>query len=95
MATTGGTPFLLSPATGHAATAVFDVEAVGAGAGPGAQHRAAKSTPAPDAGAAFVLESKGTVRAACHACLRILDPSISLTSPPPISQGRGGTPGST
>ena len=84
----GGTPFLLSPATGHAATpsssAVHDVEAVGAGAGAGtgAHHRAGKSTPAPDAGAAFVLESKGTVRGAyCHACclLHILDPSIHLT----------------
>jgi hypothetical protein len=75
MASTGGTPFLLSPATGHASTpsssAVLDVEASGA------HHRAAKSTPAPDAGAAFVLESKGTVRGACHACLHILDQSIS------------------
>ncbi|OEL12742.1 hypothetical protein BAE44_0026240 [Dichanthelium oligosanthes] len=60
MAGTGGTPFLLSPATMHAATpssAVSDVEA--AGAIDGAQHRAGKAAPAPDAGAAFVLESKG------------------------------------
>ena len=78
MASTGGTPFLLSPATGHAATAVFDVEAVGAGAGTGAQHRAAKSTPAPDAGAAFVLESKGTVRGALP-CLPAHPRSIHLT----------------
>ncbi|RLN00448.1 putative GABA transporter 2 [Panicum miliaceum] len=59
VAGTGGTPFLLSPATGRAATpssAVFDVEAAGAGAG--AHHRAGKAPPPADAGAAFVLESK-------------------------------------
>jgi len=46
MAGTGGTPFLASPATGRAATpssAVFDVEA--AGAGGGAHHRAGKAPP--------------------------------------------------
>ncbi|XP_066364644.1 probable GABA transporter 2 [Miscanthus floridulus] len=81
MASTGGTPFLLSPATGHAATAVFDVEAVGAGAGTGAQHRAAKSTPAPDAGATFVLESKGTWwHAGFHLTTAIVGPTV-LTLP--------------
>jgi hypothetical protein len=59
MADIGGTPFLLSPATGRAATpssAVSDVEATGAGA----HHRAGKAPAPADAGAAFVLESKGT-----------------------------------
>ncbi|CAL4909775.1 unnamed protein product [Urochloa decumbens] len=73
---TGGTPFLLSPATGHAATpsaAVFDVEAAGAGKAP--------PPPAPDAGAAFVLESKGTWwHAGFHLTTAIVGPTV-LTLP--------------
>lgn len=46
------------------APAAFDAEAGGpatvAPAGNGAHHHAAKHGPGPDAGAAFVLESKGT-----------------------------------
>jgi len=79
MAGTGGTPFLASPATGRAATpssAVFDVEAADAGAG--AHHRAGKAPPPADAGAAFVLESKGT-----RARLRIIHPSPRTPSRPP------------
>ncbi|CAL4895116.1 unnamed protein product [Urochloa decumbens] len=74
---TGGTPFLLSPATGHAATpsaAVFDVEAAGAGG-------KAPPPPAPDAGAAFVLESKGTWwHAGFHLTTAIVGPTV-LTLP--------------
>ncbi|CAN6327100.1 unnamed protein product [Urochloa humidicola] len=76
---TGGTPFLLSPATGHAATpsaAVVDVEAAGAGA-----HGKGAPLPAPDAGAAFVLESKGTWwHAGFHLTTAIVGPTV-LTLP--------------
>ncbi|RLN29731.1 putative GABA transporter 2 [Panicum miliaceum] len=79
---TGGTPFLLSPATGRAATpssAVFDVEAAGSGAG--AHHRAGKAPPPADAGAAFVLESKGTWwHAGFHLTTAIVGPTV-LTLP--------------
>ncbi|GJN15352.1 hypothetical protein PR202_gb02255 [Eleusine coracana subsp. coracana] len=71
----GGTPFLLSPVTGHASTpstaaAVTDVEA----------HRHA-SKPAADAGAAFVLESKGAWwHAGFHLTTAIVGPTV-LTLP--------------
>nr|CAB3464314.1 unnamed protein product [Digitaria exilis] len=79
MAGTGGTPILLSPATGLAAapspsSAVFDAEAAGAAAG--------KTLPlAADAGAAFVLESKGTWwHAGFHLTTAIVGPTV-LTLP--------------
>lgn len=58
MAGTGGSPFLVSTAAGHAmpsSSAVFDVKAAAAN---GAHHHPGKPA-AVDAGAAFVLESKG------------------------------------
>ncbi|PUZ64558.1 hypothetical protein GQ55_3G152400 [Panicum hallii var. hallii] len=80
VAGTGGTPFLLSPAAGRAATpssAVFDAEAAGAGA----HHRAGKAPPPADAGAAFVLESKGTWwHAGFHLTTAIVGPTV-LTLP--------------
>ncbi|XP_062180760.1 probable GABA transporter 2 [Phragmites australis] len=78
MTDTGDAPLPLSLLTGHAATpssAVFDVDAAGAGA----QHRTGKS-PA-DAGAAFVLESKGTWwHAGFHLTTAIVGPTV-LTLP--------------
>ncbi|KAL6848747.1 hypothetical protein ACP4OV_021330 [Aristida adscensionis] len=80
MAGTGGTPFLLSPVTGHPATpssAVFDVDAGAATAG---HHGPGKSVAA-DAGAAFVLESKGTWwHAGFHLTTAIVGPTV-LTLP--------------
>ncbi|CAN6336664.1 unnamed protein product [Urochloa humidicola] len=74
---TGGTPFLLSPA------AASDVEAA-AGAGAHHQHQAGKAAAAPppaDAGAAFVLESKGTWwHAGFHLTTAIVGPTV-LTLP--------------
>ncbi|KAL6609459.1 hypothetical protein ACP70R_039428 [Stipagrostis hirtigluma subsp. patula] len=77
MAGTGGTPFLLSPVTGRPATpssAVFDVDAAAAHHHPG-------KPAAADAGAAFVLESKGTWwHAGFHLTTAIVGPT-ALTLP--------------
>ncbi|TVT97175.1 hypothetical protein EJB05_57547, partial [Eragrostis curvula] len=90
MAGSGGTPFLLSPVTGRAATpssAVCDVEATS-----GAAHHRPGKPPAADAGAAFVLESKGTWwHAGFHLTTAIVGPTV-LTLPYAL-RGMGWGPG--